>query len=54
MEEGGSGEWAPGVTAFLATVLVFDDHMRLKERFHWLVPQTVVTEGAGRCYTMQS
>ena len=26
----------------------FDDHMRLKEHFHWLVPQTVVTQVAGQ------
>ena len=26
----------------------FDDHMRLKEHFHWLVPQTVATQVAGQ------
>ena len=26
----------------------FDDHMTLKEHFHWLVPQTVATQVAGK------
>ena len=26
----------------------FDDHMRLKEHFHWLVPQTVATQVEGQ------
>ena len=26
----------------------FDDHMRLKKYFHWLVPQTVATQVAGQ------
>ena len=26
----------------------FDDHMRLKEQFHWLVPQTVTIQVAGQ------
>ena len=26
---------------------LFDDHLRLKEHFHWLAPQTVATQVAG-------
>ena len=29
-------------------LLVDDDHMRLKEHFHWVVPQTVVTQVTGQ------
>ena len=31
----------------------FDDHMRLQEHFHWLVPQTVAKQEQDRCYTAQ-
>ena len=40
--------WVLHSSTFLATCLVFDDHVRLKEHFHWLVPQTVVTQVAGQ------
>ena len=37
----------PYVT-FLATSLVFADQIRLKQHFHWLVPQTVAIQVAGQ------
>lgn len=33
---------------FLETCLVFDDHMRLKEPFHWVMLQTVATQVSGQ------
>ena len=47
------GKWKmPTVSNVSCNLFRFDDHMRLKEHFHWLVPQ-MLHELQDRCFTAQ-